>query len=346
MNKKILSIVSLVLVFMMLVACGGGKTEPSKAPESTAPESTAPESTAPESTAPEASTTDWPTKPITVIVPAGAGGDTDLNLRIFARHLQDKLGQTIVVTNVKGVAVALDEFKKAPGDGYTAYVHHPGLFCATLLGTTDAAWTDFKTVGIYAIDKQSAWFVSKDAAFQNLDELVAAAKQAPVSYATEVGSMSHLNCLALMSLAEGTQFNIVDAGGAADKITALMSGQLDLMFNQVGLVKDYLANGDFTCLGIMAAERSEFNPDIPTFAEQGYDMVFDKPFWWMFPADTDDAIVAKAEAAFQEVFADEAYARELGETMQTVPGNMTAAESIKYLTAINDQYAELLTALK
>ena len=334
MKKKILSVVSLVLVLLMLVACGGAK------------ESAAPESTAPESTAPEAATTDWPTKPITVIVPAGAGGDTDLNLRIFAKYLQEELGQTIVVTNIKGVTVALEEFSKAAGDGYTAYVHHPGLFCASLLGTTDKAWTDFKTVGIYCIDAQSAWFISKDAPYQTLDEMVEAAKQSPVSYATEVGSMSHLNCLAMQQLAEGTQFNIVDAGGAADKITALMSGQLDLMFNQVGLVKDYLKNGDFKCLGIMAEERSAFNPDIPTFKEQGYDMVFNKPFWWMFPADTDDAIVAKAADAFQAVFANEKYAEELGETMQTIPGNMTTEESIQYLTEINDQYAELLGGLK
>ncbi|MGI6028387.1 MAG: tripartite tricarboxylate transporter substrate binding protein [Candidatus Heteroscillospira sp.] len=342
MNKKILSVVSLVLVFMMLVACGGGN----EAPESTAPESTAPESTAPESTAPEAPTTDWPTKPITVIVPAGAGGDTDLNFRIFAKYLQEELGQTIVVTNIKGVAVALDEFAKSANDGYTAYVHHPGLFCATLLGTTEHAYTDFETVGIYCMDKQSAWFVSNDSPYQDLNDLAEAAKQAPIGYATEVGSMSHLCCLAMMNLAEGAQFNIVDAGGAADKITALMSGQLDLMFNQVGLVKDYLKNGDFRCLGIMAEERSELNPDIPTFKEQGFDMVFDKPFWFMFPADTDQAIVDKCAEAFQAVFANEEYGKELAETMQTFPGDMTPEESMEYLDAMNTQYAELLKGLQ
>ena len=341
--KRFLSLLLVCVMLVAMVACGGA--EESKAPESQAPESAAPapESQAPESAAPVG--TDWPTKPITVIVPAGAGGDTDLNFRIFAKYLQEELGQTIVVTNIKGVSVALEEFAKAPGDGYTAYVHHPGLFCASLLGTTDKAWTDFKTVGIYCMDKQSAWFISKDAPFQTLDEMCEAAKAAPVSYATEVGSMSHLNALALMNLVPGVQINVVDAGGAADKITALMGDQLDLMFNQAGLVKDYLANGDFKCLGIMAEERSEFNPDIPTFKEQGYDMVFDKPFWWMFPADTDDAIVAKACEAFQAVFANDEYAAELGETMQTYPGDMTQAESIEYLTNMNDEYAELLAGM-
>ena len=340
--KRVLSLLLVCVMLVAMVACGGA--EESTAPESTAPESTAPESAAPESAAP--AETDWPQKPITVIIPAGAGGDTDLNFRIFAKYLQEELGQTIVVTNIKGVTVAIEEFAKAAADGYTAYVHHPGLFCASLLGTTDKSWTDWKTVGIYCMDKQSAWFVNTDSPYQTMTDLVEAAKQAPVSYATEVGSMSHLCALDLISKAPGAQINIVDAGGSADKITALMGGQLDIMFNQAGLVKDYLKNGDFRCIGIMADERSEFWPDVPTFKEQGFDMSFDKPFWWMFPADTDDAIVAKACEAFQAVFANEAYGAELAETMQTVPGNMTQAESIEYLTEMNDQYAELLAGMQ
>ncbi|MGI6029013.1 MAG: tripartite tricarboxylate transporter substrate binding protein [Candidatus Heteroscillospira sp.] len=335
MKKRVMSVLSVLLVLGMLAACGGEKSPVSAAPESSVPESSAP-----------APATDWPTKPITVIVPGGAGGDTDLNTRIFCKYLQDEVGQTVVVTNIKGMAVAIEEFKNAAPDGYTAYVHHPGLFVASQLGTVNDSWKDFRTVGAYAVDRQSAWFVSKDAPYMTLDELAEASKSAPIGFATEVGSMSHLTELMFMDLVEGSQFNIVDAGGAADKITALMSGQLDLMFNQVGLVKDYLKNGDFVCLGIMAEERSEANPDIPTFKEQGYDIVLDKPFFWLFPAGTDDAVMAAAEEAFQNVFANEAYASELLETMQTVPGNMTTEESVAYMSDIDAQYAELIAAIK
>ena len=341
MKKRALSIVSLLLVLVMvfaLTACGGDSAE------STAPESDAPEST--ESDAPEASTTDWPTKPITMIVPASAGGDTDMNTRIFAKYLQEELGQTVVISNISGVSVAFEEIKNAANDGYTLGVYHPGFFVSTQLGTIDVAWTDYETAGIYAIDTQSAWFVSKDAPYQTLDELAEASKQAPIGFATEVGSMSHLTELLFMQLVEGSQINIVDAGGSAEKITALMSGQLDLMFNQVGLVKDYLENGDFVCLGVMSEERSEANPDIPTFKEQGYDMVFDKPYWAFFPADTDQAIVDKMAAAFEAVCANEDYAADLLDSMQTVPGNMTLEESIEYLTSIDEMYADLLAGLK
>ena len=340
MRKKITSILSLVLALTMVLALAacGGSTE-SSAPESTAPESTAPEG---ESSAPEASGTDWPTKPVTLVVPASAGGDTDMNARIFAKYLGEELGQTVVISNISGISVAFEELKNAANDGYTVGVYHPGFFVSSQLGTIDVSWEDFETGSVYAIDNQSAWFVSKDAPYQTLDELAAASKEGPIGFATEVGSMSHLTELLFMDLVPGSQINIVDAGGSAEKITALMSGQLDLMFNQVGLVKDYLENGDFVCIGIMSEERSEANPDIPTFKEQGYDMVFDKPYWTFFPAGTDQAIVDKMCEATEAVCANPDYAAELLETMQTVPGNMTHDETVEYLAGIDAMYAEIL----
>jgi tripartite-type tricarboxylate transporter receptor subunit TctC len=146
-----------------------------------------------------------------------------------------------------------------------------------------------------------------------------------------------------MKLVPGTQFNIVDAGGSADKITALMSGQLDLMYNQMGLVKDYLKNGDFVALAVMADERSENWPDVPTFKELGVDMVFDKPYWLFFPKGTDQAILDKANETLMAVCADPDYAAELTETVQTFPGDMNRDDCIKYLQDIEATYRDLLT---
>ena len=335
MSKRVLSIVSLVLVCLMLVACSGGK----------APASTAPESTAPESGAPAAST-DWPNKPVTIIVPAGAGGDTDLNARVFAKYLQEEIGQTVVISNIKGMAVAFEEIAKASPDGYTAGVYHPGVFVANELGTVSQAWDSFEICNIFAIDKQTAWLVSSKSDIKTLDDLIAASKERPIGFATEVGSVSHLTQLMFMQLVEGSQFNIVDAGGSADKITALLGGQLDLMYNQLGLVKDYMTNGDFVALGVMAEERSANWPDVPTFKEQGVDMVFDKPYYMFFPAGTDQAIVDAATAAIANVCANPDYAAELSDTMQTEPNTMSRDDALVYLQDIADTYADLLTNLK
>ena len=252
----------------------------------------------------------------------------------------------MVVSNIKGIAVAMDEIAASAADGYTAGVFHPGFFVSHTLGTIDRKWDeDFDFVNVYANDKQTAWLVSSKSDIKTLDDLIEKSRQAPIGFATEVGSVSHLTQLMFMQLVEGSQFNIVDAGGAADKITALLSGQLDLMYNQLGLVKDYLTNGDFLALGVMADERSESWPDVPTFKELGVDMVFDKPYWLFFPKGTDQAILDKANETLMAVCVDPAYAAELKETMQTVPGDMDRDECIEYLKDIEATYVELLSAL-
>ena len=339
MRKRTLSVVSLVLALIMimtLAACGGST-------ESAAPESSAPESSAPESEAPEASGTDWPTKPISIIVPAAAGGDTDLNTRVFAKYLQEELGQTVVITNISGMAAAFNEVANAANDGYTACSYHPGILVANILGTVQQPWDSFEFCNIFANDLQTAWLVSADSDIKTLDDLIAASKEAPIGFATEVGSVSHLTQLMFMQLVEGSQFNIVDAGGSADKITALLSGQLDLMYNQLGLVKDYMTAGDFVALGVMAEERSENWPDVPTFKEQGVDMVFDKPYWLFFPEGTDQAIVDKMNEAIAAVCANPDYAAELQDTMQTFPGDMAPDEAFSYLIDIYNTYNEVLS---
>lgn len=348
MKRKVLATILALATVGMLAGCGGSSAD--KAAEPAKEETPAAEAETPaaetDAAGGDTADVDYPTKPITVIVPAGAGGDTDLNTRIFCKYLGDELGQTIVVNNIKGTAAALEEFKAADSDGYTVMAWHPGFFSATGLGTVDGAWSDFKVAGVMSIDQQSAWFVNNNSPWQTLDDLVADAKKSPVGFATEVGSMSHIGELMFMDLAEGVQFNIVDAGGSADKITALMGGQLDLMYNNVGLVQDYMANGDFRCLGIMAEERSEFNPDIPTFKEQGYDLIFDKPYWLFFPAEADDAIVAKFQAAMEKVYANQECIDELAESMQTVPGNLIGADAEAYLKAIDDSYQEAIASMQ
>src|SRR5699024_3833215 len=117
------------------------------------------------------------------------------------------------ISNISGISVAFEELKNAANDGYTVGVYHPGFFVSSQLGTIDVSWEDFETGSVYAIDNQSAWFVSKDAPYQTLDELAAASKEGPIGFATEVGSMSHLTELLFMDLVPGSQINIVDAGG-------------------------------------------------------------------------------------------------------------------------------------
>ena len=109
--------------------------------------------------------TDWPTKSINMIVPMGAGGDTDFNARTYAKYLEDVLGETVVVTNITGNGGALgsEEVKNASPDGYTCLFYHTGI--------ADYGSEAFETVAVVGKSSGEAVVVRTDAMY---DELKAA----------------------------------------------------------------------------------------------------------------------------------------------------------------------------
>lgn len=289
---------------------------------------------------------DYPTKPIEIVVPAGAGGDTDLNTRIMAKYLEKELGTTMVITNVNGAGGTTGTKKvlDAKPDGYTVLSFHNSTLISKILGLADYTFTDFEVAGMGAMDKGNAFIISNDSEFQNLDDLIAFALENPekVNVATEVGSFTHLQLLAFEEIT-GTKFNIVDVGGASDKITALLGGRIDIIPTQVGLVNSYIESGDFRALGIMSEERLKAAPDVLTFKEQGVDLVMDKFFFWGFPEDTPEEIVETFTNALEKVVANEEYQNEIGKSMvepvylNPTEANELMAKDEKFYIELNPQ---------
>ena len=98
--------------------------------------------------------TDFPKKPIQIIVPLKAGGDTDYNTRVLAKYLQKYLGKPVVVTNVDGGAtmIGMQQVLSSKPDGYTMVINGLDLYIPSLMGTTDITLDSFKTVGIPLFD--------------------------------------------------------------------------------------------------------------------------------------------------------------------------------------------------
>jgi tripartite-type tricarboxylate transporter receptor subunit TctC len=260
------------------------------------------------------SSDDYPNKPIQVVVPAGAGGDTDRNTRIAAKYLSEELDTNVVISNVGGAggSVGAKEVLDAANDGYTILAFHNSMVINDLLELTDFNYEDYELVGTSVLDLGNAFIVSADSEYTDLQSLIDAAKANPgkINIATETGAFTHLQLLAFQE-ATGTEFNIVDVGAAAEKNTALLGGQIDIIPTQLGLVQEYIKSGDFRALGIMADERLPGAPDVPTFKEQGVDMTFDKFFFWAFPKDTPKEIVDKFTKALENVVNNEDFQAEL-----------------------------------
>ncbi|MBO0602580.1 tripartite tricarboxylate transporter substrate binding protein [Sporosarcina sp. E16_3] len=285
----------------------------------------------------------YPTKPIEIVVPAGAGGDTDLNTRTMAKYLEKELGTTMIITNVNGAGGTTGTKKvlDSKPDGYTVLSYHNSTLISKILGLVDYTYSDFDVAGMGVMDKGNAFVVNNKSEFKSLDDLIAFAKENPekVTVATEVGSFTHLQLLAFEA-ATGTKFNIVDVGGASDKITALLGGRIDIIPTQLGLVNSYVESGDFRALGIMSDERLKAAPDVPTFKEQGVDLVMDKFFFWGFPKGTPEEIVDTFTKALEKVVANEEYQKEM-EGFMVEPVYLNPAEANELMEKEDKFYTEL-----
>lgn len=285
---------------------------------------------------------EWPERSIELIVPANPGGDTDANARALAAALNQEFGWDVVVSNMNGGsgAVAFDNLRENPDNGYRYVFYHSGGTIAQLMGMYDYSLTDdFCTVGMPFMDYSSA-FLSNSAneKFNDIESLVAYMKEHPgeVTFATETGNFTHLHALAFQDAA-GVEFKIVDAGTAANKITELLGNRLDIIDTQAGLVRDYLTTGEFINLGIMAEDRISGNTELKTIKEQGYDVVFPKYFYISGPADLDPAIINAFNEALTKVAANEGLQSYAANALVEVT-NKSPEDSVTYIKGQEEIY--------
>ena len=278
---------------------------------------------------------EWPERSIELIVPANPGGDTDANARALAAALNQEFGWDVVVSNMSGGsgAVAFDNLRENPDNGYRYVFYHSGGTIAQLMGLYEYSLTDdFSTVGMPFMDYSSAFLSnSSHEKFNDIESLVAYMKEHPgeVTFATETGNFTHLHALAFQDAA-GVEFKIVDAGTAANKITELLGNRLDIIDTQAGLVRDYLTTGEFINLGIMAEDRISGNTELKTIKEQGYDVVFPKYFYISGPADLDPAIINAFNEALTKVAANEGLQTYAASALVEVT-NMSPEDSVTYI---------------
>ncbi|MGE4282861.1 MAG: tripartite tricarboxylate transporter substrate binding protein [Clostridia bacterium] len=286
----------------------------------------------------------YPTRPIQLIVPYGAGGDTDTNCRMLAKYLTKELGQSVVVSNVTGAsgAVGSQQVLDASPDGYTVLFNHPTMLMNTALGLSEFSYKDFDNAGIACIDDANVFVVKADSKYKTLNDVVEDAKANPskIRFATSMGSFTHLQILALQEQT-GTEFNAADMGDMAAYIVALLGNQIEMIGCQYGVVKDYIESGEFRCLGVLSEERNPLISDVPTFKEQGVDISFSKFFFFSFPKGTPTEIIEKFSTAVENVCNNEDYAKEANGVYVT-PSYMPPAEAIEYIEKNEKTYEKIL----
>ena len=216
-----------------------------------------------------------PDRPVKLIVPWAAGGDTDVIYRALQPHLQKHLGGTVVIANVGGASgtKGAKEAKDAPADGYTLFAVHDSIHSTYYTGVADVNWTDFVPVCMVS-STPSIVTASPKTPWQDMKALVADAKARPgqITVGATLGSTSHF-FPAMVEKAAGIKFKYVSYEGTAPRMNALLGGHIDL--GESNLTQKGKADaGQLKFLAIATEQRSAELPNVPTLKELGIDVTY------------------------------------------------------------------------
>jgi len=259
--------------------------------------------------APSASFAAYPERPIKMIVPWAAGGDTDNIFRPFAPLLQKPLGQTVVIANVGGASgtKGAKEAKDSPADGYTLYAVHEYIHLTYYTGIADVTYADFEPVCLIS-STPSVLTASPKTPWKTWPELLADAKARPsqITVGATLGSTSHF-FPAMIEKAAGVKFKYVSYEGLAPRMNAILGGHIDLTdanLTQKGKVEA----GQLKFLAIATEKRSAELPNVPTLKELGVNVVFDVNRGIMAPKGTPGDVLAKVDGACAAAAKEPAFA--------------------------------------
>jgi tripartite-type tricarboxylate transporter receptor subunit TctC len=263
----------------------------------------------------------YPTAPVRVLVPFGAGGATDVVARVFAERLAQRMGQSFTVENRAGAAgqIAAAAFARAPADGYTLMFTTAAPITVAPLISDKLQYDprkDFVPVAVVAV--QPVWVVvNANSPHKSLADLVAQAKTNPgkLTYGTSgVGTELHLAAEAVARSA-GIQLVHVPFRGGGEVITALLGSQVDFAALSTASIAGAVRQGTLRLLAVSSPRRMADFPDVPTFAELGHASATMVPWWGlMAPAGTSPAIVARLTQELEAASKDESVRERLKAT--------------------------------
>lgn len=255
----------------------------------------------------------YPDRPIKMIVPWAAGGDTDNIFRPFVPPLQKALGgATVVIANVGGASgtVGAREAKASPADGYTLYAVHDYIHSTYYIGITDVNYWDFEPICLISATP-SIVTASPKTKWTSMKELVddAKARAGQISVGATLGSTSHF-FPALVEKAAGIKFKYISYDGLAQRMNAILGGHTDLTDGNL-TQKGKVDAGQLKFLAIASEKRNAEIPNVPTLKELGYNVVYSVSRGLLVPKGTPNDILVKLEGACAAATKDPAFAESM-----------------------------------
>ena len=248
----------------------------------------------------------YPSKAITIIVPFAAGGNTDVKTRLVAKQLGEILKQPVIVDNRPGASgnIGIELLTRAAPDGYTLAMGSFGPLAVNPWIYPKLNFDPKNLVPLILLEKSPLVLtVPADKPFKTVADIVQAAKAQPgtLNIANAGPGGAHHLSAELFESAAGIDMVGVPFKGGGPAATALLAGQVDMMFEQTGAALPSIQTGKIRPVAVTSAKRLASLPQVPTFAEAGYPQVTVSNWMgYVAPKGTPPAITAKLQAAFSK----------------------------------------------
>jgi len=291
---------------------------------------------------------DYPNKPVTIQIGFGAGGSSDVGVRILAESLKKIIGQPVLAENKAGAGgqVMWTDFKNnAKPDGYTlALINVPQLQTVVFDPARKSLFTmkDFQPVANHVQDP-GAILVRKESPYKTLEDLLNDAKARPgqVSASTTgIGSDDHLAVLDVERMAK-VKFNIIHLKDTPTALTRVLGGHTDANFDNIGGFLPTVESGLGRILAVMMEQRYPDLPNVPTFKERGYNLISSSTRGYVFPAGTPMEIVRYMEQSIKKAMDDPEHVERMKKAGLTLKF-MGVEEFSKFLEGQNDRAKQLI----
>lgn len=262
----------------------------------------------------------WPAKPIRIVVPFPPGGGTDIIARETSQRVAKATGWTFVIDNKPGAGgnLGVDSVAKSPADGYTLVLGQTSNLAINPTLYARLPYDPQKDLApiVLLANAPLVLVAAPSTPYKTLADVVAAAKAKPgqLNFASPGnGTVAHLTS-ELFQKAAGIKFQHVPYKGAAQALTDVMGGAVELYMSSVPTLLGHIKQGKLRPLAVTSVKRVDDLPSVPTIAEAGY-KGFDAVTWFglLAPAGTPKDIVAKLNAEFNKALKQPELSKRLGD---------------------------------
>lgn len=260
---------------------------------------------------------EFPTRPITMIVPFAAGGSSDVNARLISEYMSLDLGQRFVLENVPGAGglQGLTRLTQSPPDGYTIAIGNSGTNTAVYLFNPEVKFTpdDFAPIGLFT-RSSAVVAIKKDQPANTLADFIAHAKANPGKVTighSGIGSQNYLFCKTFIQTA-GINVTMVGYRGGGPALNDLIGGQIDGLCDSASSATQAITSGLVKGVALASPARLPNLPNVPTSAEAGLPDFQIQGWYALFaPKGTPQPIIARLNTALRKAAANAEYQKKL-----------------------------------